>query len=45
MLERSEIGRAIRKAFIAKEKELRGISQLPAHNELFKGLKSAACSR
>ena len=39
MLEENEIGRAIRKRFIAKEKELRGISQLPKEAALFKGLK------
>lgn len=40
MLERNEIGRSIRKYFIAKEKELRGISQLPKESQLFKGLKA-----
>jgi phage anti-repressor protein len=40
MLEENEIGRKIRKYFIAKEKELRGISNLPKSQELFKGLKS-----
>jgi phage anti-repressor protein len=39
MLEENEIGRQIRKYFIAKEKELRGISQLPKESQLFKGLK------
>jgi phage anti-repressor protein len=39
MLERNEVGREIRRYFIAKEKELRGISQLPKQAELFKGLK------
>lgn len=39
MLERTEIGRSIRKRFIQKEKELRGISQLPKEQQLFKGLK------
>lgn len=39
MLERNEIGRNIRRYFIAKEKELRGISQLPREAELFKGLQ------
>lgn len=39
MLEENEVGREIRRYFIAKEKELRGISQLPKQAELFKGLK------
>jgi phage anti-repressor protein len=39
MLEENETGRQIRRYFIAKEKELRGISQLPKEAELFKGLK------
>lgn len=39
MLEENETGRSIRRYFIAKEKELRGISQLPKQLELFKGLK------
>jgi len=39
MVERNEIGRQIRKYFIQKEKELRGISQLPKESQLFKGLK------
>lgn len=39
MLERNEIGRAIRRYFIQKEKEARGISNLPRVAELFKGLK------
>lgn len=39
MLEENEIGRKIRKYFIAVEKKLRGISHLPAEPELFKGLK------
>lgn len=40
MLERNEVGRNIRRYFIAKEKELRGISQLPKEQSLFKGLKA-----
>jgi anti-repressor protein len=40
MLERNEVGRAIRRFFIAKEKELRGISQLPKEVGLFKGIKA-----
>ena len=40
MLERSEVGRIIRKAFIQKEKEARGISSLPREAALFKGLKA-----
>lgn len=39
MLERNETGRQIRRYFIAKEKQLRGISTLPKQNELFKGLQ------
>lgn len=39
MLSKSEKGREIRQYFIAKEKELRGISQLPKEQGLFKGLK------
>lgn len=39
MLERNETGRQIRRYFIAKEKELRGISQLPKESLLFKGLR------
>ena len=39
MLERNEVGRNIRRYFIQKEKELRGISQLPKEQQLFKGLK------
>lgn len=39
MLERNDIGRTIRRYFIAKEKELRAISQLPPQQQLFKGLK------
>lgn len=40
MLERNEVGRNIRRYFIAKEKELRGISHLPKEAVLFKGLKA-----
>lgn len=40
MLERNEVGRTIRRYFIAKEKELRSQSQLPHHAELFRGLKA-----
>lgn len=40
MLERNEIGRAIRRYFIQKEKEARGIVYLPKEDEIFKGLKS-----
>lgn len=40
MLENNEIGYAVRSKFIAKEKELRGISQLPKEQQLFKGLKA-----
>lgn len=40
MLERNEIGRNVRRYFIQKEKELRGISQMPKEPELFKGLKA-----
>lgn len=39
MLERNEIGRQIRRYFIQKEKEARGISHLPKESQLFKGLK------
>lgn len=39
MLERNETGRQIRRYFITKEKELRGISQLPKEAALFKGLR------
>lgn len=38
MLEENEIGRHIRRYFIAKEKEARGISNLPKEREVFKGL-------
>lgn len=40
MLERSEVGKAIRKKFIEKEKQLRSISQLPRETTLFKGVKA-----
>lgn len=40
MLERNDVGRQVRRYFIAKEKELRGISQLPKEVELFRGLKA-----
>jgi len=40
MLERNEVGRAIRLYFIQKEKEARAISHLPKEAALFKGLKS-----
>src|SRR5690606_15518208 len=36
MLERNEVGREIRRYFIAKEKEARGVVQLPPMNEVFK---------
>jgi phage anti-repressor protein len=39
MLERNDIGRNVRRYFIAKEKELRALSHLPQEPELFKGLK------
>lgn len=39
MLERNDIGRSIRRYFIAKEKELRGISYLPPATDLLKGLR------
>lgn len=39
MLEENEVGRAIRRYFIQKEKELRSVSQLPKEAALFKGLK------
>lgn len=39
MVERNEIGRAIRRYFIQKEKEARGIVQLPAEAKLFAGIK------
>ena len=40
MLEENEIGRGFRRYFIQKEKEARGVSQLPNERELFKGLKA-----
>jgi phage anti-repressor protein len=42
MLERNDIGRDIRRYFIAKEKEVRGVKypMLPAVSGLFKGLES-----
>jgi len=40
MLERSEIGRFIRKKFIAKEKELRAISHLPKEQQFLKGVST-----
>lgn len=40
MVERNEIGRSIRRYFIQKEKEARGISHLPREAGLFKGLKA-----
>lgn len=40
MLEENEVGRSIRRYFIQKEKELRGISQLPAERSLFAGLRA-----
>lgn len=39
MLEKNETGRAIRRYFIQKEKELRGVIQLPGEPALFRGLK------
>lgn len=39
MLERNEIGRNIRRYFIQKEKEARGISQLPQESRIFGGIK------
>jgi phage anti-repressor protein len=39
MVERNDIGRQIRRYFIQKEKEARGISHLPAERSLFTGLK------
>jgi anti-repressor protein len=39
MLERNDVGRQIRRYFIQKEKEARGISQLPPEHSLFKGIK------
>ena len=40
MVEENEIGRKIRRMFIAKEKELRALSLLPKAPQLFKGLKA-----
>jgi len=40
MMENNSIGYYVRCNFIAKEKELRGISQLPKEQQLFKGLKA-----
>lgn len=41
MLERNEIGRQVRRYFIAKEKEVRGVAKaLPAVKHLFSGLDS-----
>lgn len=40
MLERNEVGRQIRRYFIQKEKEARGVSVLPKESGLFKGLKA-----
>jgi phage anti-repressor protein len=39
MMENNEVGYEIRCKIIAKEKELRGISQLPRETQLFKGVK------
>jgi hypothetical protein len=39
MVERNEVGRNIRRYFIQKEKEARGISHLPVESKLFSGLK------
>ena len=39
MLEENEIGRSIRRYFIQKEKEARGLVQLPSDKEAFRGLK------
>lgn len=39
MVERNEIGRSIRRYFIQKEKEARGIGHLPKEAGLFKGMK------
>lgn len=38
MLERNEVGRNVRRYFIAKEKELRGISHLPPAKNLLTGM-------
>ena len=39
MLERNEIGRKIRRYFIAKEKQARGVVQLPKRQDVFNGLQ------
>lgn len=40
MMEDNEVGYQVRCKFIQKEKELRGISQLPPQHQVFKGLKA-----
>jgi phage anti-repressor protein len=40
MLERNEVGRQVRRYFIAKERELRAVSHLPQQQQIFKGLKA-----
>ena len=40
MLEKNEIGRQIRRYFIAKEKELRAISHLPKEQQFLKGVST-----
>ncbi|MEQ8547618.1 MAG: antA/AntB antirepressor family protein [Cyclobacteriaceae bacterium] len=40
MLERNEIGRKIRRYFIAQEKKARGIISLPPHKEAFRGIST-----